>query len=61
MKGAVASQGSSETEAARKEWLQYHMQREEWDLAAELVATAEEQEDLEYLMGRAERQCSGDL
>ena len=48
-------------EEARKEWLQYHLQREEWDLAGELIATAEEQEDLEYLMGRAEREHTGDL
>ena len=44
-----------EQEAARKEWLQYHLQVGEWDKAAELVVTREEREDLEYLMGRAQR------
>ena len=41
-----------EQEAARKEWLQYHMQLGEWDKAEELVVTAEEREDLDYLRGK---------
>ena len=45
---------SEEEEAARREWLQYHLACGEWDKAAELVATDEEQQDLEYLMGRTE-------
>ena len=45
----------AEQEAARKEWLQYHMQVGEWDAAAELVVTREEKDDLEYLMQRQER------
>ena len=44
-----------EEEAARKEWLQYHMEMAEWDKAAELVVTREEQEDLDYLIQRARR------
>jgi len=44
-----------EQEAARKEWLQYHMQMGEWDEAAELVVSADEREDLEYLMQREQR------
>jgi len=43
-------------EAARKEWLQYHMQVGEWDKAEELVVTAEEREDLEYLMEKQRRE-----
>jgi len=45
----------TEQEAARKEWLQYHMQMGEWDEAAELVVSADEQEDLNYLMQREQR------
>lgn len=44
-----------EQEAARKEWLQYHMEMGEWEQAAELVVTQEEQEDLEYLIQRQRR------
>ena len=45
----------AEQEAARKEWLQYHMQVCEWEAAAELVVTREEKDDLEYLMQRQQR------
>ena len=44
-----AARDADEQEAARKEWLQYHLQLGEWDKAAELVVTAEEKEDLQYL------------
>ena len=50
-----AARDLAEEEAARKEWLQYYMQTAEWEQAAELVVTAEEREDLEYLMSRAKR------
>jgi hypothetical protein len=43
-------------EAARKEWLQYHLQVGEWDKAEELVVTAEEREDLDYLRERERRE-----
>jgi tetratricopeptide (TPR) repeat protein len=46
----------AEEEAARKEWLQYYMQTGEWEQAAELVISVEEQEDLEYLREREARQ-----
>jgi len=46
-------------ETARKEWLQYHMQTGEWDKAEELVVTAEEREDLEYLMEKERREARG--
>lgn len=55
---AATEAEAAEAEAARKEWLQYHMQMGEWDQAAELVLTAEEREDLEYLIGRAEREAN---
>lgn len=45
-----------EQEAARKEWLAYHLQCGEWEAAAELVVTKEEREDLDYLQEREERQ-----
>jgi hypothetical protein len=45
----AAVRDADEQEAARKEWLQYHLQLGEWDKAAELVVTAEEEEDLQYL------------
>ncbi|KOO26153.1 hypothetical protein Ctob_005670 [Chrysochromulina tobinii] len=43
-------------EAARKEWLQYHLQVGEWDKAEELIVTAQEREDLEYLMEKERRE-----
>ena len=47
----MADEGDAvEREAARKEWLQYHFALGEWDKAAELVATQDEQDDLDYLM-----------
>jgi hypothetical protein len=52
---AAAGPVDEEQEAARKEWLQYHMEMGEWDQAAELVVTREEKEDLDYLMQRAKR------
>lgn len=42
-------------ERARKEWLQYYMQIADWRQAAELVVTAEEREDLDYLVEREKR------
>jgi len=39
-------------ERARKEWLQYYLQIGNWREAAELVVTAEEREDLDYLRQR---------
>ena len=42
-------------EAARKEWLQYYLQTGEWDQAEELVVSAEEAEDLRYLVEREHR------
>jgi len=42
-------------EQARKEWLQYYLQVENWDKAAELVVTPAEREDLEYLKGYQKR------
>lgn len=39
-------------ERARKEWLQYYLQIGDWRQAAELVVTAEEREDLDYLRQR---------
>ena len=47
---------AAEEEAARKEWLEYYMQTGELDQAEELVVTAEEREDLDYLKSRARRQ-----
>ena len=55
MGGDAAGRDDAEQEAARREWLQYHLQIGEWDEAARLVVTAEEREDLEYLRGRAQR------
>lgn len=52
---------AAETESARKEWLQYHLQMNEWEQAAELVRTTEEGEDLEYLKGRAKREAKNEL
>ena len=49
----------AEQEAARKEWLQYHLQVGEWAEAAELVVTQEERDDLEYLMSRENREGPG--
>ena len=46
----------TEQEAARKEWLQYHMQVGEWAEAQELVVTKEERDDLNYLRQRALRE-----
>ena len=47
---------AAEQEAARKEWLQYHMQVGEWDKAEELVVTPEEREDLQYLKEKQRRE-----
>lgn len=47
-----APAAAAEEEAARKEWLEYYLKTGEWDQAAELVVTAEEREDLEYLRSR---------
>ena len=52
---------NAEREAARKEWLQYYMTTGEWDEASQLVVTKEEAEDLEYLVGREERQRNGEM
>jgi len=54
--GAVDDgRGDDAQEAARKEWLQYHMKVGEWEEARELVVTREEQEDLDYLISREHR------
>lgn len=42
-------------EQARKEWLQYHLQQGNWQAAEELVVTAEERDDLAYLVERENR------
>ena len=42
-------------ERARKEWLQYHLQTSNWEAAEELVVTADEREDLAYLIERERR------
>ena len=42
-------------EAARKEWLQYHLDTGEWEQAEELVVTAQERRELEFRRQRAER------
>lgn len=42
-------------EQARREWLQYYLQTSDWDRAEELVVTADEREDLEYLRDRERR------
>ena len=57
--GADASESElseEEEEAARKEWLQYYLQTGEWAKAEELVVTAEEREDLEYLVAKERRE-----
>ena len=54
--GGSVDAADAEQEAARKEWLNYHMQVGEWAEAAELVVTREEKEDLEYLQSRAARE-----
>lgn len=55
--GADASElAEEEEEAARKEWLQYYLQTGEWAKAEELVVTAEEREDLEYLVAKERRE-----
>ena len=55
--GADASVfAEEEEEAARKEWLQYYLQTGEWAKAEELVVTAEEREDLEYLVAKERRE-----
>ena len=53
---AMAEDGRdvSEQEAARKEWLQYHLQVGEWNEAQELVVTARNR-DLDYCRERALR------
>jgi hypothetical protein len=56
---SVEGSPDEEQEAARKEWLQYHMRVGEWDKAMELVVSAEEREDLEYLMQREGREKRG--
>jgi len=55
---AAAALPDAEQEAARKEWLSYHMQMGEWEEAAELAVTREEKEDLEYLMQRQQREAA---
>jgi len=47
-------------EAARKEWLQYYLATKDWEQASELILTDEEREDLEYLMGREQRELDGE-
>ena len=51
----------AEREAARREWLNYYLQCREWEEARQLVRTEEEMEDLEYLIGREEREREGEL
>ena len=36
-------------ENARRQWLQYYMQTGQWSKASELVVSADERDDLEYL------------
>jgi hypothetical protein len=52
----LAEEEEEEEEAARKEWLQYYLQTGEWAKAEELVVTAEEREDLEYLVAKERRE-----
>jgi tetratricopeptide (TPR) repeat protein len=47
---------AAEQEAARVEWLQYYLKTGDWAQAEELVVTAEEKEDLEYLRTRERRE-----
>lgn len=54
--GAGASAEDDATqEQARREWLQYYLQTSAWEQAEELVVTADEREDLEYLRDRERR------
>lgn len=54
--GNAPNEDDEAQEAARKEWLQYHLQTGEWDKAEELIVTDEEREDLRYLMERERRE-----
>ena len=54
--GQLMREAVEEQEAARKEWLQYHLKVGEWEEAAALVVTKEEQEDLDYLRDLEARQ-----
>ena len=45
-----------EEEEARREWFEYHLKVGEWAEASELVVTAAEREDLDYLIEKAERE-----
>ena len=46
-----------EQELARTEWLQYYLKVGDFEQAAELVVTATERDDLEYLRERAAREA----
>ena len=50
--GRGCGEGAAEQELARKEWLDYYCKTGDFDKAEELVVTAEEAEDLDYLRQR---------
>jgi tetratricopeptide (TPR) repeat protein len=55
-RGDVADEPDDATqEQARREWLQFYLQTSDWHRAEELVVTADEREDLEYLRDRERR------
>ena len=62
MRGAGAAQSGedgrsdAEQEAARVQWLQYYLKAGEWEKAEELVVSAGEREDLEFLREKQTRQ-----
>jgi len=53
--GGGAARDDAQEEQARKQWLQYYLQVGNWQAAEELIVSPDEQEDLEYLIGRERR------